>query len=439
MDTGSGKTKVAILRIAEEAKRNPDTDKLIWFLCPGVLLAEQQYNVIRMQLPALPALLLLGSDGVDLWSTQRIWDDVLRNQKIIVSTFQVLLDALKNAFVTMSRLSLLIADEAHHCADGHPLNRTMHGFYHPDKAKGKPVPAILGLTATAVMKSDVRDMFIIEGNLDAICRTPKATVEALLEHVHRPDMIPEMYGPSEAPTEKSLFETFNLLLARVDNNMDPNVKHVITTKGLDSREYEKAAIKRKTWCQGLFRSVVSVADGLHEELGTWASDQYLIRCRVNLQIEKSKLRLDPLSNELHRQEVDWMLAFFDEVGVPRIGPGAQVNTRQIASKSAKLIQVLRREMKHDSAAIVFAQTKASVQLLFELLQSHNQTKGLLRVGKLVGLSKGTERSGEVNDIYEVDDRAQYVFRASLPSLILSAFQMCYRFSCPTGVSFMSKW
>lgn len=45
MDTGSGKTTVAVLRIAEEVKRNPDPNQLVWFLCPAVQLAEQQHKV----------------------------------------------------------------------------------------------------------------------------------------------------------------------------------------------------------------------------------------------------------------------------------------------------------------------------------------------------------------------------------------------------------
>lgn len=54
---------------------------------------------------------LLGDDGVDRWTTQSTWDDVLRDMKIVVSTHAVLADALSHGFVQMSQLALLIFDE----------------------------------------------------------------------------------------------------------------------------------------------------------------------------------------------------------------------------------------------------------------------------------------------------------------------------------------
>jgi ERCC4-related helicase len=85
--------------------------QLIWFLTPTVALAEQQYAVISKQLPLYQSRLLLGSDNVDHWSTQHIWDKILLNIRIVVSTPQVLLDAMCHGFVKLSGLSLLVFDE----------------------------------------------------------------------------------------------------------------------------------------------------------------------------------------------------------------------------------------------------------------------------------------------------------------------------------------
>ncbi|KAK2809553.1 Dicer-like protein 2 [Arthroderma sp. PD_2] len=110
MDTGSGKTQIAILRIREELERCPN-HKLVWFLAPKVPLVEQQHLAISKQLPAYQTRVLTGADNVDRWSTQEIWDTVLLNTRIVVSTPQVLLDALSNGFITLRRVALLVFDE----------------------------------------------------------------------------------------------------------------------------------------------------------------------------------------------------------------------------------------------------------------------------------------------------------------------------------------
>jgi hypothetical protein len=71
----------------------------------------QQFQVIRRELPSVSARSITGSDNVELWSTQKKWDCVLGNHRIIVSTHAILSDALSHGFVTISRLGLLIFDE----------------------------------------------------------------------------------------------------------------------------------------------------------------------------------------------------------------------------------------------------------------------------------------------------------------------------------------
>lgn len=118
----------AIIRIKAELERCPPQQvkstlhprrvlvymyrfQLIWFLAPTVALCEQQHRVLSTFLPAVQIRLLIGSDNVDRWSEQRIWDVVLDNFKIIVSTHAVLAEALDHGFVTMERLALLVFDE----------------------------------------------------------------------------------------------------------------------------------------------------------------------------------------------------------------------------------------------------------------------------------------------------------------------------------------
>jgi len=146
-----------------------------------VALCTQQHASINLHLPSLRTRLLTGADNVDRWSEPHIWDAVLANIQVTVSTHAVLADALAHGFVKMAQLSLLIFDEgrlkglpkpchlilqyvdefkAHHCSRGHPANKIMKNFYHPQKALNGPaaVPHVLGLSASPILRSKISEL-----------------------------------------------------------------------------------------------------------------------------------------------------------------------------------------------------------------------------------------------------------------------------------------
>lgn len=84
--------------------------QIIWFLAPTVALCRQQFDVIRLQVAAVHMKLLTGQDKIDTWEAG-VWESILRDVRIIVSTYQVLLDALCHSFVKMDRISLIVFDE----------------------------------------------------------------------------------------------------------------------------------------------------------------------------------------------------------------------------------------------------------------------------------------------------------------------------------------
>ena len=83
---------------------------MVWFLAPTVSLCAQQAEVIRLQAASTPIKLLTGNDNVHMWSAG-VWENILDGIRIVVSTYQVLLDALCHAFVRMDRLALIVFDE----------------------------------------------------------------------------------------------------------------------------------------------------------------------------------------------------------------------------------------------------------------------------------------------------------------------------------------
>lgn len=83
---------------------------MIWFLAPTVPLCAQQFEVIQEQNASVSMKLVTGNDKVNTWSAQT-WTTILENTRLIVSTPQVLYDALAHAFVLIENLALLVFDE----------------------------------------------------------------------------------------------------------------------------------------------------------------------------------------------------------------------------------------------------------------------------------------------------------------------------------------
>ncbi|VAH04530.1 unnamed protein product [Triticum turgidum subsp. durum] len=147
LDTGSGKTMVAVLLARHHVGRVRAGEvprRIVFFLAPTVHLVHQQVEVIR-EYTDLDAAECYGASGVGDWSTDR-WNKEVGSKEIAVMTPQILLDALRHAFVTMSAVSLLIFDECHRACGNHPYTRIMKEFYLGSQWR----PAVFGMTASPV-------------------------------------------------------------------------------------------------------------------------------------------------------------------------------------------------------------------------------------------------------------------------------------------------
>ncbi|GAA6000835.1 hypothetical protein JCM10207_004681 [Rhodosporidiobolus poonsookiae] len=194
-DTGSGKTLVAILLIRELAASGKlDDGSIIVFLTPTVSLVHQQATVLQSQ-TLLKIKALTGADGVDFWKRER-WQEQLRQTDVAVLTPQIFLDVLSKAYWTLDKVALIVFDESHHAGKRHPYAEIMRQHYHPRKAAGKPLPKILGLTASPIwnVKNPAKAISDLEALLDVAilevgkkhsteiaAHAPKAS-ERLVEH-----------------------------------------------------------------------------------------------------------------------------------------------------------------------------------------------------------------------------------------------------------------
>lgn len=134
-------------------------------MAPTVTLIEQQREVIAAAVP-VPVGLISGASAPDQWKDVALWTNILAKYRIMVSTPQIFLDALRHGYIVMGRdISLIVFDEAHHATSKHPYNEIMKGFYHPlPPRQGHNIddivrPSILGLTASPIYGGDIGKAF----------------------------------------------------------------------------------------------------------------------------------------------------------------------------------------------------------------------------------------------------------------------------------------
>lgn len=140
------------------------SSQVSWFFAPTVALCEQQSTVISQAIPVSVGL-ISGALEPNQWKDPGLWRGVLERHRIMVTTPQVLLDALRHGYVHLGKdIGLLVFDEAHHAVDNHPYNSIMKEFYF--KLPSRPMavdnsfrPTVLGLTASPIYGGHVESAF----------------------------------------------------------------------------------------------------------------------------------------------------------------------------------------------------------------------------------------------------------------------------------------
>ncbi|KAM4077934.1 hypothetical protein ACJW30_12G177800 [Castanea mollissima] len=145
-----------------------------------------------------------GDKGVDEWNLMR-WEKEINERDVLVMTPQILLDALRKAFVSLEKVRLLIFDECHHATGNHPYTKIMKEFYHKSSEK----PKIFGMTASPVIRKGV------SSTIDCECQLSE--LESILDsQLYTTDDRKEMevYVPSATETcifyDQAWFPSLNL-------------------------------------------------------------------------------------------------------------------------------------------------------------------------------------------------------------------------------------
>ncbi|KAG5983695.1 hypothetical protein E4U55_007444 [Claviceps digitariae] len=416
MDTGSGKTHVAVLRIKAELETS-DPDKIVWFLAPTVALCSQQFDVIRLQLAAVSVKLLTGQENVETWSAG-VWNIILHDVRIVVSTYQVLLDALCHSFIKMDRISLIVFDEAHNCSGKHPGSKIMTDFYHQRKGMGLPVPSILGITATPSMTEDIENISTLETTLDGRCITPTLHRDELFKCVKRPRIRSVLYSAHSGVVYTSLMRRLDEEFQSLDITQDPYILRLQKDPTERNRRALARAIEKyDTFVQNQIRGLRNRSIEIAQQLGSWAADFYVWKSAASF-LERVNDDKGKIFDNWVDSEKQYIAEFLRRVS-PQQPPHMPQNGNEISDKASALIKELVI-IDDPIVCIIFAKERATVSLLCDLLGSCPRIAEKHRVGSIVGASNfQSKRNALYEPLGDPGQTALQDFRAGKINILIA--------------------
>ncbi|KAJ6576524.1 hypothetical protein DFH09DRAFT_980612 [Mycena vulgaris] len=446
LDTGSGKTHIAVLRMKIEAEREPN--KISWFLAPTVALCEQQRLVIQTALP-VPVGLISGAVEPEQWKDEALWRAVLSTNRIVVTTPQVLLDALRHGYVNLGHdIGLLIFDEAHHAADKHPYNRIMVEFYfgchpRPLDSAGFPIPGgknvrpmVLGLTASPIYGGNAASAFrTIERNLDSIIRAPRRQREELALFVHRPMFKHVLYHPDPAPFSTNL-AAFEFIFQSLDIEMDPYVISLrrklakTTPRTLEytrlDQKLSETILKKNSYTHVALQHACSTAHEICVEIGPWAADWYI--CRVLDQAKASVDQYRSVVSDLKHTEKGYLMGILDRIVVTPVSYSDDDIVEESSDKVRVLVECLLAEKSETESnnepysGLIFVQRRDAVLVLAEVLSHHPRTRDIFQVGCMVGSADSAYKNSTLDitrSLHKSQDATINDFKIGKKNLIVS--------------------
>ncbi|KAJ4307182.1 Dicer-like protein 2 [Collariella sp. IMI 366227] len=387
------------LEMLEESLKQNIIVAIAWFLAPTVSLAEQQFEAIRAQTQGVQSRLIHGADNVQAWSSKAVWNAVLLNIRIVVSTYQILFDAVAHAFVPLSSLGLIVIDEAHNSVKMNAVARLMREHYSPAKAKGEPVPHILGLTASPLMTNNLSDIDVLEETLHAVCKTPSKHRDELMTQVNRPEMVAVSYpehNTQTSPTMGRLKAAYHGL----DFKDDPYIRHLAADKSPRSRETLRKVLEtRRTYCRTQMESFYARARDICRQIGPWAADYYIWRVIFTF-LKHDPAKAAHQTNDLMGQEWKYLADAFLKVDAQPPPETPAANT--LSPKVEALLDILESHQQAALVGIVFVKERATVAVLSHILSVHPKTGTRYRVGSMVGTSRLPGKRQDFLDLSQKD-------------------------------------
>jgi ERCC4-related helicase len=291
----------------------------------------------------------------------------------------------------------------------------MHDFYHRTKHDLGPVPCVLGLTASPIMRSKVTELQwvsipsrwwslthrrTIEANLDSTSITPRLHRLELLKYVYHPTIIRLNYLQHDATTHicsSSVLQNLSSIRhqARIAADLSqPKSQLELATKWKPKATFSAG----EKFCADQLKKFIAKAQHIYEELGPWAADYFIIesikKFRKTVDIEKG------IFAGWENREKAYLLRILNKINVADF-PSS--DTPQVSHKLDRLISFLGENKHSDFSGLVFVQQRATVSVMSALLSVHPRTKNHFRCAPYVGLSNSVNRKQNIGEL--LDPRA----------------------------------
>ncbi|KAF9084442.1 Dicer-like protein 1 [Mortierella sp. AD031] len=380
MDTGSGKTLVAVMLIREmlrrerEAQRGPDKRKISFFIVNNVPLVYQQAAVIRANCDA-EVMMLSGATDTKKFSGG-LWEKAFETVDVVVLTAQILLDLFRHGFVQMTRVSLLIFDECHHARKDHPFCCIMKEFYHIHGLDRNQRPKVFGMTASP--SSDIGSkLYHTASELEDLMDSTVFTVDrdVVKQFVERPLEFVVQYNPAPKyrTTKLTTAMRSKCLMVQRLNPIFENVQFNLSHLG--------------PWCvDSLWRIYV-------ENMAS--KDSSINQLPEEIKSAHDVVKAWPFSNP--------------DVAIDKMSP-----------KVMKLVQLLRmaaKSLAENLCGIIFVQRRDTAIALCLLLQELEEFRDVLRVQVLAGHSDESDKVLKMS--FQEQNNIISNFRSKVYNLLVS--------------------
>ena len=374
------------------------------------------------------------------WTEKRIWDAVLTNVNIVVSTYAVLYEALCHASISMETLALIVFDEgqslyipknhfindtaAHNCIKKSPGSKLMQDYYWPDKTSKKYVPHILGLTASPVMGSNLDGLEVLESILDATCKSPRKQKLDLSLHVKLPIMIQIIFNGNQSITT-NLHNSGNMRSLKsvyLNLNIEDDLEVIrLRTTNTDAsrRKLERARMAKKTFIQNQMRSFIRTAGEIGLGLGTWAANAYI--SEVTSSFIRSTDSKDNKFLEWQDDEKQYLANALRSLELlSSHKTQALLEKESISEKARGLIQFLG-SCHESTIGIIFVKERATAHMLHRLLFEYPDTCNRFSLGVTVGTSMRPVGKRDIFDFshHESQSKTLAKFRSGEINLLVA--------------------
>lgn len=261
----------------------------------------------------------------------------------------------------------------------------MREFYREAKDKGNPVPHVLGLTASPVVRADISSLEDLENTLDATCRSPTRHREELLANTRRPSMFNIQYVPKLKVSRNEYTRSMSRIHeahAKLDIKEDPYVLWLrVQNEDRYKRKLSDAFMKKETYVQGMMKKFCRRSVDTCRDMGSWAVDWYIFE--TIRRFLGGVQRQDAISQCYKDAEVVYLARIFQNAKINP--PSESYDESALSEKVRQLIDVLIN-YGGDARGIIFVKERSTTVVLTQLLKSHPEISKRYRIGKMVGTS-----------------------------------------------------